>query len=177
MSRTTRGSLGVAPQSHSIGHKALDLFVPKTELVYNVLTPLEPQSRFGDKLLEIKLVCPQNGTAVLKGWSVLYFNDFPKIRNYIDFFTGKAAKLHPPKKSRLEVCTKVFLAFLGFLGTRIGQLRRASRATPHEQTRLARVAPKDLHRPWPTAGSAKYPWGSLLRVDEGAPTKNTEATG
>ena len=32
-----------------------------------VLTPLEPQSRFGDKLLEIRLVCPQNGTALLKG--------------------------------------------------------------------------------------------------------------
>ena len=30
------------------------------------LTPLEPQSRFGYKLLEIRLVCPQNGTAVLK---------------------------------------------------------------------------------------------------------------
>ena len=27
------------------------------------LTPLEPQSRFGDKLLEIWLVCSQNGTA------------------------------------------------------------------------------------------------------------------
>ena len=31
------------------------------------ITPLEPQSRFGDKLLEIWQVCPQNGTAVLKG--------------------------------------------------------------------------------------------------------------
>ena len=31
------------------------------------LTPLEPQSRLGTKLLEIWLVCPQNGTAVLKG--------------------------------------------------------------------------------------------------------------
>ena len=31
------------------------------------LRPLEPQSRFGDKLLEIRVVCPQNGTAVLKG--------------------------------------------------------------------------------------------------------------
>ena len=28
---------------------------------------LEPQSRFGGKLLEICVVCPQNGTAVLKG--------------------------------------------------------------------------------------------------------------
>ena len=31
------------------------------------LTPLEPQSRFGDKLLENWVVCPPNGTAVLKG--------------------------------------------------------------------------------------------------------------
>ena len=31
------------------------------------LTPLEPQSRFGGKLLEIRVVCPQHGTAVLKG--------------------------------------------------------------------------------------------------------------
>ena len=32
-----------------------------------VLTPLESQFRFGGKLLEIGVVCPQNGTAVLKG--------------------------------------------------------------------------------------------------------------
>ena len=32
------------------------------------LTPLEPQSRFGDKLLKIWVVCPQNGTAVLKAF-------------------------------------------------------------------------------------------------------------
>ena len=31
-----------------------------------MLTPLEPQSRFGDKLLRNTLVCPQNGTAVLR---------------------------------------------------------------------------------------------------------------
>ena len=31
------------------------------------LTLLAPQSHFGDKLLKIWLVCPQNGTAVLKG--------------------------------------------------------------------------------------------------------------
>ena len=34
-----------------------------------LLTLSEPQSRFGDKLLEISLVCPQNVTAVLKGSS------------------------------------------------------------------------------------------------------------
>ena len=33
---------------------------------YN-LTPLEPESRFGDKPLKFQVVCPQNGTAVLKG--------------------------------------------------------------------------------------------------------------
>ena len=32
-----------------------------------LLTPSEPQSRFGDKLLGNGVVCPQNGTAVLKG--------------------------------------------------------------------------------------------------------------
>ena len=31
------------------------------------LTLLEPQSRFGDKPVNFQLVCPQNGTAVLKG--------------------------------------------------------------------------------------------------------------
>ena len=31
------------------------------------LTLLEPQSAFGDKPLNFQVVCPQNGTAVLKG--------------------------------------------------------------------------------------------------------------
>ena len=31
------------------------------------LTLLEPQSRFWDKPAKIQVVCPQNGTAVLKG--------------------------------------------------------------------------------------------------------------
>ena len=31
------------------------------------LTHLGPQPRFGDKLLEASVVCPQNGTAALKG--------------------------------------------------------------------------------------------------------------
>ena len=34
---------------------------------YQVLTHLEPQSRWGDKPLKFQAVCPQNGTAVLKG--------------------------------------------------------------------------------------------------------------
>ena len=33
----------------------------------SVLTLLEPKSRFGDKPLKFRVVCPQNGTAVLKG--------------------------------------------------------------------------------------------------------------
>ena len=37
----------------------------------SVLTLLEPQSRFGDKLLESLVVCPHNGTAVLKGLTTL----------------------------------------------------------------------------------------------------------
>ena len=40
------------------------------------LTPLEPQSRFGDKLLEHWVVCPQNGTAVLKGLIVVIAGHF-----------------------------------------------------------------------------------------------------
>ena len=35
------------------------------------LTLLEPQSRFGDKPLKFQVVCPQNGTAILKGLSSL----------------------------------------------------------------------------------------------------------
>ena len=32
---------------------------------------LEPQSRFGDKPLKFQVVCPHNGTAVLKGLTAL----------------------------------------------------------------------------------------------------------
>ena len=35
-------------------------------------TPLEPQSRFRDKILEIWVVCPQYGTAILKGYLELF---------------------------------------------------------------------------------------------------------
>ena len=31
------------------------------------LTLLEPESRFGDKAFKFQVVCPQHGTAVLKG--------------------------------------------------------------------------------------------------------------
>ena len=40
---------------------------PSCTMSWWLLTLLEPQSRFGDKILGIWLVCPQNGTAVLKG--------------------------------------------------------------------------------------------------------------
>ena len=43
------------------------IFVECADLQQNlVLTPVELQSHFGDKLLEIRFVCPQKGTAVLK---------------------------------------------------------------------------------------------------------------
>ena len=44
----------------------LSVFIPLLSCMLNLL---EPQSRFGDKLLIIWVVCPQNGTAVLKGLS------------------------------------------------------------------------------------------------------------
>ena len=36
---------------------------------YGSLTLLELQSRFGDKPVKFGVICPQNGTAVLKGLS------------------------------------------------------------------------------------------------------------
>ena len=41
---------------------------PTAELCF--LTLLEPQSRFGDKPVKFQVVCPQNGTEVLKGLTV-----------------------------------------------------------------------------------------------------------
>ena len=38
-----------------------------TYVLLYYLTPLAPQSRFGDNPLKFKVICPQNGTAVLKG--------------------------------------------------------------------------------------------------------------
>ena len=37
------------------------------------LTPLEPQSCFGDRPLKFQAFCPQNGTAVLKGLNTYAF--------------------------------------------------------------------------------------------------------
>ena len=40
-----------------------------------VLTLLEPQSRFGGKPVKFQVVCPQNGTAALKGLNGIYGTD------------------------------------------------------------------------------------------------------
>ena len=44
-------------------------------LCWDTLSVLSaPQSRFGDKLLEIRVVCPENGAAVLKGLTLHLYN-------------------------------------------------------------------------------------------------------
>ena len=59
------GSWGIidAPPPRVIAHALLCPFR------HARLTRLEPQSRFGDKPLKFQVVCPQNGTAVLKGFN------------------------------------------------------------------------------------------------------------
>ena len=47
----------------------------------NGLNPTEPQSRFGDKLLQVWVVCPQTGTAVLKG---LMWRTYTHLISYLD---------------------------------------------------------------------------------------------
>ena len=42
-------------------------------------TLLEPQSRFGGKPLKLQVVCPQNGTAVLKPFRVLRYTRINSI--------------------------------------------------------------------------------------------------
>ena len=44
-----------------------------------LLTLLEAQSRFGDKPFKLQVVCPQNGTAVLKGLMLLYYLSYLSI--------------------------------------------------------------------------------------------------
>ena len=55
--------------SGAIPRKVLDDNFPKPpfSFVAPSLTLLEPQSRFGDNSLKFQVVCPQNGTGVLKG--------------------------------------------------------------------------------------------------------------
>ena len=62
----------------------------------------------------------------------------PRFRYFPDFFSGKARKTSPPQK----VASKLVGIPCFFRVFRIGKLRRASRATSHEQTRLARVVPR-----------------------------------
>ena len=57
------------PIWHPDPTRTLALPTGPRDIVVVALTPLEPQSRVGDKLLEVRMVCPQNGTAVLKGLS------------------------------------------------------------------------------------------------------------
>ena len=47
------------------------------------LTHLEPQSRCGDKPLKFQVVCPQNGTAVLKGLTTRQ-NHYNKAKRDLD---------------------------------------------------------------------------------------------
>ena len=42
-------------------------YISAAQRIGGDLTPLEPQSRFGDKPVKLYVICPQNGTAVLKG--------------------------------------------------------------------------------------------------------------
>ena len=44
------------------------------------LTRLGPQSRFGGKSLKFQVICPQNGTTVLKGLSFIFTNP-PEDKN------------------------------------------------------------------------------------------------
>ena len=45
----------------------IDVAYQRQQTNADQLTPLEPQSRCGDKPLKLQVVCLQNGTAVLKG--------------------------------------------------------------------------------------------------------------
>ena len=45
----------------------MTLLLPVSVRAFFTLTLLEPQSRFGDNSLKFQVVCPQNGTGVLKG--------------------------------------------------------------------------------------------------------------
>ena len=64
-----------------------------------LLTPLEPQSRFGDKLLGIWVVCPQNGAAVLKGLNYRACNSVFARININSWFAYKNAWLLQQRSS------------------------------------------------------------------------------
>ena len=52
---------------NQVSRRAKSVISPQFVAFVSSLTPLAPQSRFGDKTLKFQGVCPQNGTAVLKG--------------------------------------------------------------------------------------------------------------
>ena len=73
-----RNSMFLVGLFYSSSYPARRHFIFHFSYLAPLLTPLEPQSRVGDKLLENSVVCPQNGTAVLKGLYIL-----PEVRNGI----------------------------------------------------------------------------------------------
>ena len=68
------------------------------------LTLLEPRFRFGDKPLKFQLVCPQNGTAVLKG-----------LRFFILLYRNSKHSLYPDSRE----CTLTPLEPQSRLGTKL----------------------------------------------------------
>ena len=64
------------------------------------LNPLGLHSRFGGKFLIIWLVCPQNGTAVLKGLTrsvfQFFFSFFPKFRYFSEKQSSLRSRPLPP---------------------------------------------------------------------------------
>ena len=68
-------------------HRVVSIFfLFYSSLWKSTLTPLEPQSRFGDKLLENEVVCLQNGTTVLNGSTVIDVELFHDTSTYATLF-------------------------------------------------------------------------------------------
>ena len=53
--------------AHPAVYETKELLLANGWVGQSGLAPLEPQSRFGDETLKFQVVCPQNGTALLKG--------------------------------------------------------------------------------------------------------------
>ena len=78
---------------------------------------LEPQSRFGENPLEFQVICPQNGTAVLKGLTTTwcnrttkpYLNDDGRGREVSQPVPGHGVRLRKP----------IHLSMGGMFGKRI----------------------------------------------------------
>ena len=54
-----------------------------------LLTLLEPQSRYGDNRLKLQVVCPPNGTAVLKGLKAILNMCARSLAPRVRFFVGE----------------------------------------------------------------------------------------